>query len=210
MNVLAVIITAADVEPPCLQALRAQTKPVPWLIRGARPNPAHDELPPIVRLYRNCSENREAARRMVLASDADAFLFLDSDIVLPPHAVEEFVRQSRPNRILGGWYPILGSDRWVAGRWVADHVFHNSRSPEPGVVRTDTLGLGCAFVPRAAAEALAFEHGTDLVCRDAVGRSLIVGECGAYGNAAAAAGFEMFMVGDVVCGHVERSKREAA
>jgi hypothetical protein len=205
MNVLAVIITKDDVEPACLAALRSQVPAIPWLIRGAHPNPAYDAYPGAARVYANCAENREAARRLALASDADAFLYLDSDIVLPAGAVAEFVRQSRPNRILGGWYPILGTDRWVAGRWVADNVFHNFTAPQPGVVRTDTVGLGCAFLPRAAMERLPIRHGADLECRDVRGRQLMVGECGAFGNDAAAAGFRLYMVGEVVCGHVRRS-----
>jgi Glycosyl transferase family 2 len=158
----------------------------------------------------NCAENREAARRHVLAtSDADAFLFMDSDIVLPEGAVEEFVKQCRTNKsIIGGWYPFRNDPRgrWAAGRWIADNTFHNFTRVQASLVKTDMVGLGCAFITREALSNLRFEHVPNLASVSLNGETLIVEECGAFGNLANEKGYELWMDGSVVCGHLDRAR----
>src|SRR4051812_3493264 len=91
-KVLIVIITKDFVEFECMQAVINQSYAnYSWMISGMKPTFTTGKY--VERLYKNCSQNREFARKMALASDADYFLFVDSDIVIPPGAVEEFVIQ---------------------------------------------------------------------------------------------------------------------
>lgn len=209
-KVLAVVITKDRVEPECLESVLNQTHPdVAWLISGKRPQ--FEDENPTARLYLNCADNREAARKMALASDADYFLFLDSDIVLPTYAVAEFVTQAQNGKhIIGGWYPILGDarNRWVCGNWVADNVFVNCKCPEPSLIRVDVVGIGCMFISRQALSDLPFEPGVNLECLNEYGRRMLLGECGIFGNAAAEKGYAMYMDGEIVCRHLTRAELE--
>jgi hypothetical protein len=98
------------------------------------------------------------------------------------------------------------TNKYVCGRWVADHVFFNFTTVRPGLVRTDCVGLGCAFVSRRVLAAIEFEPGTDIYCKDASnGGDIILGECGIFGNRVAELGIPMYMDGNVISEHLERA-----
>lgn len=207
MKVAIVIITAKNVEPACWEAAVSQTHDSSVLLYREKP------LPPsssnyIVNLYKSCSACREQARKVALAIDAEAFVFLDSDIVMPLTAVEEFVRQARPdNRVIGGWYKIRNDVRYACGRYVADNTFANLLAVERSLVRVDMVGLGCAFIPRDVLELISFRDGTDLESKNAfAGNKMIVGECGVFGDDVDILGVPMYMDGDVICEHLERKQ----
>jgi hypothetical protein len=203
MRVMIVIITSDIVRTECLASVQAQTHPdTSWIIAGHRPTHRHDN--PVIQKYLNCSENRNDARRMALASDANAFLFLDSDIVIPPDAVSHFVLQHEKagKEVQGGWYKMILADRWVCGKWVADHIFVNAKSPEPSLTQTDIIGCGCLYVSRTVLKDIEFEHGTDTVLKDELNNSLLLGECGAFGNRCYERNIPMFMNGHVICQHL--------
>lgn len=226
MKVLVVLITKDYVEPECLESVLKQDYPdYSWMISGMKPKFRHDF--PWAQVYLNCSYNRNYARQMALASDAEAFLFVDSDIVLPSNAISSFVKQvcdakpsssimtppgmtvsSSEKHIIGGWYKVMNDTRYVAGRWVADNTFINFYIPEQSLVRTDVIGLGCAFITRKALIDIEFEHGIDIVAKYANGDDICLGECGAFGNRAAEKGYEMYMDGSVICEHIKREGRE--
>jgi hypothetical protein len=199
MSALIVIITKDSVEPECLKSVIAQK--CDWIICGQHPKHTHDN--PIFRTYLNCAENRESARKMALAHSADQFLFVDSDIILPSNALEEFMKQSQFD-VQGGWYKVRNSDRYAGGRWVKDNVFSNFKKIQKSLVLTDLVGLGCAFISRLVLEAVTIKHGTDVVAKTEAGETMIVGECGVLGDDIAKLGFSMYMNGSVVCGHLDR------
>jgi glycosyltransferase involved in cell wall biosynthesis len=204
-RILVVIITADTVLPQCLDAIIGQTyENYSWMIHGQRPT-FHHEIP-AVRTYLNCAANREAARKIALSSDADYFLFLDSDIVIPEGAIEAFVTQAKVGKeIIGGWYAIKNDrTRYVAGRYVADLVFHHFSEPQPSLVRTDLVGLGCAFISRKALADTCFEHGCDKYLQLTSKQKVLQGECGAFSNLADKRGYGLYMDGDVICQHLNR------
>jgi hypothetical protein len=213
MKVLIVVITSDYVEDQTKQSILAQDYPGVSSLEYCTPPKVYTGHF-IIDLYRNCAAIRSEAREIALAYPADYYLFMDSDIVLPPHAVSEFLKQMKGYRsqgtekvILGGWYRVKRDFRWVCGKWIADHTFFNYTRPEPSLIATDVVGMGCCFLSKAALQELYFEHGCDLISKTPDGSNMIVGECAAFGNLAAGKGYAMYMDGDVVCGHIERTKR---
>jgi glycosyltransferase involved in cell wall biosynthesis len=211
MKILVVIITKDYVVPECMRSVIEQDYGnYEWMIFGHHPRHKIDHF--VKNLYTNCSETRNGARKLALASDADAFLFMDSDMEIPKNTISNFVKQATnqfgKDRIFGGWYNVRSDpdNRFVAGRWVADNVFSSYRTTLTSLVMTDMVGLGCAFIPRGALEKIEFEVGCDIFYRDEKGRERLVGECLAFGNRAVDNGYSLFMDGDVICIHHEREQ----
>lgn len=202
MGPLIVCVTAGEApEPKCLAGITSQTAPADWVVVGRRSRIQADGL---ISKCENAAANRRAAKAMALTTDATHVLFVDSDVVIPPHAVEEFAKQ--PKDIQGGWYPIKGTPDWAAGVWVADHTFHRFTEVQPSLVKTDMIGSGCLWVSRKALEAIPLDAGTDKRFKLTTGREGILGNCGVFGNNAAERGFKLYMNGSVICEHLERTK----
>lgn len=203
-KVLIVIITKDKVESECMISCLAQDYPETWLMISIMKPHFPDIKDPIRSKYMNCSAHREEARIMALSSLADHFLFIDSDVVLPKDAVTEFLKQ--PFEVQGGWYKILSSDRWVAGKWIADNVAYNFKIPDQSIIKADFIGMGCAFFSREVLTKIKFEHGLDWKALDENGNEIMLGECGIAGNRIFEAGYQSYMNGNVICGHLERKK----
>lgn len=54
--------------------------------------------------YRQCRARNEGVRRA--NKDSTAYIFLDSDVILPPHAVDKYLKEyeKNPNRVIVGMY----------------------------------------------------------------------------------------------------------
>jgi hypothetical protein len=206
-RIVVVLITADGVFERCLRSIIAQKRDYPDLsliVNHRAPERFSDH--PIVQKYENCHRNRNDARARALETDAEYFLFLDDDIVLPGTALATLMQHNQ--EVVGGYYPILGTGKYVCGRWVADHTFCNFMCVQPGLVQTDTIGLGCALISRNVLEKVPFEAGVHLFCKDGcTGENMIVGECGMFGNRVADLGIRMYMCGEVVCQHLPRNYR---
>jgi len=232
MKVTCIIIASLNgkVEPRCLKALQSQDyEDFDILIHYEKPVKYNTYLE---NLYKNCSRNRNIARKMALSNDSDYFLFLDSDIVLPRGALKSFMLQTGkrvttipaldPMRhqiipvgtavpeihIQGGWYPIYYRDsgklaHFVSGKWVADNTFAQFKYPEASLISCDALGLGCCFMSRAAVEDIEFEDGMNIELMNDRGQKLVAGECTAFGNKAFDKDYSMYMNGDVICEHIK-------
>jgi len=197
MKVLIVTITKDTIHPECLESVLNQDYAnYTWMIHMQKPADYGD---PLVSANKNCADNRNRARTLALASDADYFLFLDSDIALPKEAISEFLKQ--PKDIQGGWYQMPKSKRWVCGSWAADNVFANYMGVLPSLIRVDMVGVGCMFISRKALSELTFEPGTDKQCRGPDGKTMWLGECGAFGNQASEKGYDLYMNGSIICKH---------
>lgn len=213
-KVLVVIITKDHVLPECLSAVLNQDYPknlrdvmihIKEPIIDKLDQAHHPETERIMKTYINCTDNRETARKIALSSDAERFLFVDSDVVIPPHAITELVRQ--PFDVIAGWYKVQHEERFTCGRWVEDNVFMNLYKVEPSVVRVDCVGMGCAMFSRKALSDIVFHHGTDQMAKTYIGGekvNLILGECAVLGNLLNEKGYKMYMNGNVVCGHLDR------
>lgn len=205
-KVLVVVITKDRIEPRCYTSILKQDYGnFTWISVGMKPKIKTGKA--LNDLYENCSFNRNYARQMALASDADYFLFVDSDIILPPTAISEFMLQAEKanKKIMGGYYQI-GDGRYAAGKWVADNVFYNFLRVEKSLVRTDMIGMGCAFLAREVVEKIPFESGTNMTATTYNDLKVMLGECIVFGNRAYEHGYDMFVVGEVHCGHIKNGK----
>ena len=201
-KVLIIIITKDHVEKDCMDSVLVQNYPETRIMVSIM-KPHFPNIKNLVHSkYLNCSAHREEARVMALGSVADYFLFIDSDVVLPNNATEEFIKQ--PFDVQGGWYKILSSDRWVAGKWISDNVVYNFKAPDESIIKADFIGMGCAFFSREVLTKIKFEHGLDWKAMNETGTEVLLGECGIAGNRIFEAGYQSYMNGNVICGHLER------
>jgi hypothetical protein len=206
-KILIVLITKDTIEQRTLESIWNQDYPnYSWIISGMKPK--FDDPHPVVKLYKNCSYNREYARKMALASDAQGFVFLDSDVVMPTDALASFVLQAEYSHdrkhIIGSWCPIRKDGRWAGGKWIADNVFMNLTCPEPSLIKVDMTGMGCTYFSREVLQKIHFTHGTDKYYFDPNGQARFVGECLEYCNLANDLGYNIYMDGNIICEHLER------
>lgn len=185
--------------------------------------------------YINAAATRNAAREELLKrSKATHYLWIDDDVVVPPDTVEQLLFLQA--EAAGGWYPVKGrTDRWVAGRWAAPgNKFVAYRSPrivgenEPDSAplgcqvldletletrldpcRSDLAPLGCLLITRAILELIPFRPGVDSVNIDAeTGKTVYLGDCGAFGDDLIRLGEWVKMSHRVWCGHMETDLSE--
>jgi hypothetical protein len=204
-RVLVIIPTRNYVEKACLDAVLKQDYEDYSVLINIVKNPA-----PTIQTETSVRStiNRNKARQMALSSDADYFLFLDSDVVLPTNAISSFGLQLSKTKIeiICGWYKTKVGDHWVAGNWVADNTFQNFLQPAASVVKTDMIGLGCVMMKRQVLADVEFRDGTTTEAKFAEGAPMYLGPCLQFGNDCADKGRRAFMDGDVVCGHIDREK----
>lgn len=211
MKILVIVITKDYVRPDCWDSILSQDYPdFSMMVHVEKPVvqdvPIENrDIKQMYLTYINCSHNRESARKIALASDAEKFFFVDSDIILPKNAMSELAKQ--PFDVIGGYYKIRNDNRYASGRWVDNNVFINLFSVEPSITKVDSIGMGCAMFSRKALSDIYFRHGTDVLCKGFVKGNfvdMIIGECGSIGNMLAEKGYQPYMNGSVVCGHLQR------
>ncbi len=156
----------------------------------------------IIVKYLNCSYNRNLVREICLKSNCDKFLFLDDDIVLPQNTIKSL--SERNLDIVGGWYPMVYDNRWVAGEWKNNNIFQNYLEPENKLTKVDVIGMGCAMITRNVLEKIEFQAGVDEFCYNNIKQKMFIGECGAFGNRAKELGFSLYMDPNVICKHLSR------
>src|ERR1043165_329910 len=198
-QVMVVVITNGAVEPRCYDSILGQDHPSFAVMVHVLKAVKHVE-DGIADRFHNIARNMNAARKLALASDCSHFLFVDSDVILPPDAITSLL--SHRKDIIGGWYRMIDAPQWVAGCWVADNTMMHC-VPESSVTRVDMIGHGCILLSRQALEALTFEAGFDKVCRCEAG-DCYLGPCASFGNLTASKGFNLYMDGHVICGHIDR------
>jgi glycosyltransferase involved in cell wall biosynthesis len=199
MKTLIVIPTADGVEEKCLESCNRQTyRDFEILISKKTPDgrPRHF----------NIVDSRNEARERALKTEAEFFLLLDSDVVLPKGALAEFTKQ--PFDILGGWYK-LNQDQYNCGKWVADNTLFNLKAVERSVVKVDVIHLGCVFIKRKVLEKVRFRYG-DANNVKFFGEENHHGSCVCtmFSIDAQNADYELHMDGDVVCEHLRVASDE--
>lgn len=199
-KVLVVIPTGNGVEPECAASVRAQDYPnfsaivhfAPSQKMGLAERPNYSM---------NSTLSRQAARKMALASDAEYFLFLDDDVILPKDAILNLVKHRKP--LLYGWYKMIVGKAWVAACWCAERLVRY-RSPQKSLATCEMGGLGCMLVSRKALSQVDFAPGLNEIVQVETGEMMNLGPCGAFSRDAHVKGFRPLMCGDVICGHKDR------
>lgn len=154
-------------------------------------------------LYKNKSlnilRNRIIMRSLALGTDAEWFFWVDSDTVPPLNAIQEFLKIGLP--FMGGWYPTVFNENWVAGKFVKENILEHFLQPIMGLVEVDMLGLGCAFMHRSILEQINFTPGTEEYVVGVDGGSYYLGQCGTFCRDALRLDVKPTMVGSVICKH---------
>lgn len=204
-KVLIICITDKYVENKCYESLINQNYDnYDILIHIQKYKKFSDDK--IIDKYKNCSKNREVARKLALNSDAEYFLFVDSDIVLPENTINSLVSHKLP--AVGGYYKMFGTEKWVCGRFVADNTFFNLRAIEPFLSSIDMAGFGCFMIRRDVLEKIEIIDGTNFWLKNEVNQDIIGGECLMFCNKIYDLGYNICMDGNVVCEHLTRENKE--
>ncbi len=206
MKILSFIPTKDTIHPRCLSALYNQdVNDHAVLIHALDPIKLHDD--PEKNRYLNIARNRNILRDMVLASDAEWFLSVDGDTVLPPNAISDFMRVGQ--KLMGGWYKKFGISEWVSARVIAKDTYYCFFEPQPGVVPVDMVGLGCAMLHRSVLEKVPFDGGIDKLARNARGDITFFGECLQFGQDCKKNGFQAYMIPTIICEHIDMKTGKA-
>ena len=140
-------------------------------------------------------------RDMALKSSAAWFFWVDSDTIVPPHAIDTFLKYKK--EFMGGWYKKKDDSTWVSGNFNSEGLFvFQKELPEGLFFKTDLLGLGCAFMHRSVLEKISFDGGVDRWMTTSEGDKFFFAECAMFSDDAQKLGFEPTMIREVVCTHI--------
>lgn len=130
----------------------------------------HNPYQPVGGNARNVLAQYQDARSRFLASDHDALLTVEHDMVLPPDAIQKLwdtdadivygVYMFRHGSIvLNAWEYIGGKN---LGESLSLHPAKLEQARRKGVIRVSGCGFGCTLIRRHVLEAIEFRHdGTD-------------------------------------------------
>lgn len=154
----------------------------------------------------NIAKARTAAAKKALEDypEAEYLFFLDSDVVPPADAIRRLGEWTLKPLAVGGWFPARNGDKWVGGRWVADHTFElfNCVHRRSRLTETHLLSLGCTLLSRELVEWHCFDPGIDVYCRNKAGDEFIVADSGAFSECLIQKNVRMFLDAAVVCEHL--------
>lgn len=159
-------------------------------------------------------DNREDARKKVLAMEADLYLILDSDIVLPKHAISEFVKQmdSGSIKVIAGWVPGIQPEYWVGGYAVDGDKYIRIDKWQPSVTMVDVVPVGCVMVARDVLEKVQFrvwDKPLNVIDLRSGSPHMLYDECCDFSAQVSQMKTPMFLDGDVVCEHLAHNQEEA-
>lgn len=199
-KVLVVLITKDFVEHACMRAILDQDYGnYSTMIHILKPFKIHEEE--TRNRMANLVVNRNQARILALASNADKFLFVDSDVVLPPYAITKLVGFDLD--IVAGWYRKIDGSNWVAGH-VSEAYEFKFVQPTESLLEVDMVGMGCAMFSRKCLEKITISDGLNEGVRHPNGSITLLGECLATTYQAKNKGFKAYMTSDVICEHLIR------
>lgn len=203
-HVLICVITKDQVEPECMESLLNQDHPDYSIMvhflksRTSSSNSSKNGIHNMIR-------NRNLVRQMALASDAEYFLLVDSDIIMPTNGLSNLIQHKKD--FIGGWYQTKGiNPRWVASMHL-DNAMYPFESPQPSVIGVSSTGLGCALLSRSLLEAVRFKDGTSNYVQLRKGNSAAVAfidDSTQFCIDVASAGYNCYMDGDTICEHICR------
>lgn len=204
MKVLAIIYVKSirDIMPGVLDALAAQTfRDFSLMVHELAPVRLNAEAQK--NKSENVTRNRNVVRKMALASDAEYFAWVDSDVVIPTNCLQDFVNASASGerKLLAGWVHKVASKDWAAGSY-KDGVMQFHQKPVEGIIEADLVSIGCSFMHRSVLEKLEFRTAVDEEVKSGDGTAFYKGNCLSFCEDAAKMGVKPFLVGTVVCRHL--------
>lgn len=142
MKVLILIPTKNTIDPECLASVYAQDyENFSVMVNKKKADPKKT-------YYQNVVENRIELREKGLKTDADYFLWVDSDIILPPDAVTAFLKKPEP--LMGGYYPI-DATRFCVGK-IKEGILENFTAVTPEKTEVDHIAFGMMIMSREVLE----------------------------------------------------------
>ena len=149
-------------------------------------------------VYEEITEKYNRARDLALNGDYDAMLTVESDMILPPLALERMSRVDA-DVVYGLYVSRHGDHRWLAATriyertadWLSDDL-EVCREAWGQVVDTVGIGMGCTLIRRPVLERVIFRRDTGWMAND----WFFAMDC-------QAAGFRQAHDLGVVCGHID-------
>jgi|SRR5882724_2123397 len=205
MKALAIVYVkdTNDILPRCLEAIKSQTyKDFSLVIHEMKP--IHFTHNQSINGSENVVRNRNYVRKMALASDAEYFIWIDGDIIIPPNTFEDFIDISKKHgeKLLGGWYKARYGDIYVSGRWDDNGLLIKTNQVQEGITWSHLIGIGCSMIHRSLLEKLEFRTGCDQLSKDENGFTYYVGDCLAFCEDSRRLGVLPKLVGSIVCEHI--------
>jgi hypothetical protein len=203
MKILIICPVKDKPEPECEISLVGQGAEI--LIHKREPEKEPLDIISEKSKVKNIVLNRNEARTKALATDADYFLWVDGDIILPKDAVKNFLKYvEKGQKFLGGWYRKVMSPDWVAAMVIDNQsTLQYYKTPQLGLTQVDLMGCGCMFMAREVLEKIEFRNGTDKDFRDTSGKTYFYAECLSFCEDAKKIGYIPTLCGDVICEHID-------
>jgi hypothetical protein len=229
-----IIVTADKVHPRCEASLHDQDYDNYEVLINVKSVVEYPGKPYFVAKNLNIAANREEARQKALKTDAEYFLWGDSDIVYPRNTLSELILQMKAKKstipviwrddliptgqpiaqkhLMVGWYKNRWSpadkDIWLVGKYVADGTIQWFEQLVPGVMKADYFGLGCVCMTRELLEKIVMLPGVEHTIDNQFGRFLL-DEGGVLSMQVDALGYECWADGNIVCEHIRNEEERA-
>lgn len=206
MRVVCVIPSCSSVPSVVSDAVRQQTWPCDLLISERAPVASHPV--DLLRRLEAVAEHREHCRRLFLAGRCDLLWWVDADVVVPPHALQELLSASGRGRdVVAGLYRQAGEDPqpWCAGVVDAGGSSQAIEQAPAGLLQVSWVGLGCTLIRREVLQQVRGVSGEGELTRDVAGQVRVHDDATSFCRAAALEGFCSWLHGAVVCEHRWRS-----
>ncbi len=141
-KVLVLIPTKGTVDPKVLESLTAQDfQDFSILINPKQPDVSKSRL-------QNIIDNRIETREKALKSDAEYYLWLDSDVILPKNALSAFLKCSKP--LMGASY-LIAPNVYSTGK-MENGFIKNFTKPVGKEIDVDHLAFGAMMMNRDVLE----------------------------------------------------------
>ena len=228
-----IVVTADKVHPRCEESLHNQDYDNYEVLINVKPAVEYSGKNYYQQKNLNIAANREEARQKALKTDAQYFLWGDSDIVYLGNTLSELILQMQEKRstipvvfegksipagqpiaqkhLMAGWY----KNRWykkdifVMGTCVEMDQLYLYEKVIPGVTGIDYFGLGCVCMTRELLEKVTMEPGIDTLITNQFGK-FYLDEGGALSRQVYQLGYDCWANGNVVCEHiVDEAEQEA-
>ncbi len=230
-KVLIIVPVAYKIMPECLKALEEQDYFNYEILVDVK-NPVKICENKAANGLLNDMNHRNELREKALKTDAEYFLMVDDDTILPQTALTNLMLQMREKKttidfplpngkiipkgtknpekfIIGGWYPFKHTNNhlWVCGNWVEDDVFCTLNRPQLGLIKLDMIGFGCCLVKREVLEKIILtEEMVSRFSKNRFGQDMFAGVCVGFCNMADELGYNIYIDGSVICDHLVREE----